>query len=318
MNNSCYIYSPDGFDIDVLWNTKCLYERVGFSVFSGANPFPCNVLVILRGKPSELSAIHFPASDEIHLFDYAGQDTAAFANQLLDRQVLCISASEAAYARCNVTHGQVLIAGPYVDIERWVCKRPIRRNGKCCHIGNYKSQSAGDVYLEQMSRFVREQDVGVWGAGWETQLPSHRYYGHAYVHDVADIYSKFRFALGIMHPFQRDVTYSSRFWFGPLNGCTILSEPGSFVGLVPGVVQTDFSSADIFRHMAGETDPSAIMEASRCYWNAANDRLADALASRPRVIPVRVGWRSKLKARLRAISYWHGKEFSRRYFSGRH
>jgi hypothetical protein len=92
------------------------------------------------------------------------------------------------------------------------------------------------------------------------------YHGKAGLFHVSAIYAKSNFAFGLMYPLQRNVTFSGRFWQAPLNGCYILSEPGLYTQLIPGVIETDYSISDITEKTKLSFDREALQKESQEFW----------------------------------------------------
>lgn len=246
MNNTCLIYSPDGFDLCVLNNQIDFYRLLGFNVFYSNKIHPANLLVILRGKSFSdevIRKINESNYSQIHVFDYAGQQTSKICKDLLG-DVVVVAPSMNSIAR-DIPDNKIIITHPYISLERWVCRRTYTRKNELIHIGNYKAQSDGDMQLKSLNKFINRENVTVYGSGWANIIESDRNRGPVRITEVPRLYTNHKYAIGIMHPFQRDNTYSSRFWLAPLNGCLVLSEDGLFSGKIPGVYIVDYSDLTI-------------------------------------------------------------------------
>ena len=104
----------------------------------------------------------------------------------------------------------------------------------------------------------------IWGSGW--MVNNELYHGKAGLFQVSSIYSKSEFAFGLMYPFQREVTISGRFWHAPLNGCSLLSEPGLYTQKIPGIIETDYSINDITKKIERNSDRKTLQKESQEFW----------------------------------------------------
>ena len=95
----------------------------------------------------------------------------------------------------------------------------------------------------------------------------------------SNIYSKSKYALGLMYPFQRDITFSGRFWHAPLNGCYLFSEPGLYTKEVPGVIETDYSTENILAMSSNLNDFEGLQKKAIYFWEEKNKQHQDLVLS---------------------------------------
>ena len=126
-----------------------------------------------------------------------------------------------------------------------------------------------------MKHIIETFDIKVWGMNWKGYIKNeYKLMGRSGFFESSKIYSQTEYALGLMNPFQRNVTFSGRFWQGPINGCMIISEPGLFTKQIPGIIETDYSPEDINRIIMQHNGNRIEIQSSACkYWEQNNDKL---------------------------------------------
>lgn len=263
---TCLIYGHDGLDLDVTYNLTSFYKGLGFNVFFSRKLHNADLLVVLRALDLEIdiSAFHYSL---VHIYDYTGWDYDAFIRTIDHRITFIFCTSETKKTRIseklNFPQNQIFIALPPVDITLWSKKlKDVKYN--LVHIGNSKEFTDTDIIKVQFNEAIGYFKPHVWGSGW--RVSNELYHGKAGLFQVSSIYSKSKFALGLMYPFQREVTFSGRFWHAPLNGCFLLSEPGLFTQKIPGIIETDYSINDIKNKTEGNFDRKTLQKESQEFW----------------------------------------------------
>ena len=269
MKRSCLIYGSDGFDADVLLNLRAFYRLLGYSVFHSRRLYPSDLLVLQRPPNRNLS---FDSYHAIHIFDYVGTPLNDLLTGILDdaRVVIFCSSrarTESTLAAHPCLEGRVVTLPPPVIPSLWEL-RPQEPDLRIVHVGNYKPfySDDSDAFAVRFLSTLQRELVQVWGHQWPNGIGIQ--HGPVGISRVSSLYSRARWALGMMYPWQRATTFSGRFWHAPLNGCALISEPGTCVAAVPGVMETDYSEAsieDLLRR--GPGDPRAIREAAHRYWS---------------------------------------------------
>jgi hypothetical protein len=210
------IYGHDGFDLDVLMNLLDTYRRLGFLVAYSNHLAPADLLVIQT--PFDV-ALDLSTYTFIHIFDYVGLSISGLLESIptgVDAHVFTSSTSRMDSLRSGPTSiptDNIQNAFIPVDLKRF-SGLPRKRKHGMVHIGNFKPYYAEqiDKYATNFLQVIGEFDVDVWGSKtWETFIRKESFRGRAMLREVAPIYATSDFALGMMYPFQRGVTYSGRF-----------------------------------------------------------------------------------------------------------
>lgn len=263
---TCLLFGHNGLDFDVTLNLRSFYKKLGFWVFYSDKLYDADLLVVLRAVDCEIdiSAFHYSL---IHVFDYGGWNYDGFIRTINHQQTFIFSTSEdrkiSLVKKFNFPKKHVFIAFPPVSVDLW-SKKLKKIKYQMVHIGNLKKITVGDTFKELFNNAISHFRAHIWGLGWEVN--KNLYHGKAGLFQVSSIYSKSKFALGLMYPFQRNVTFSGRFWHAPLNGCMLLSEPGLFTRMIPGVIETDYSIEDIQHKIKKDFDRYVLREESKEFW----------------------------------------------------
>lgn len=243
MKLRCVVFGADGFDLDVAFNLMAFYEQLGYSTVLSRELIPTDLLVIHRPPNSPLN---LEAYGSVHVWDYVGTSIESLLPNLAAHPNVTIFASSGARTSALVElapalEGRIHELLPPVATELW--ELPIRETRyNSVHIGNFKpSYAAGkDAPSSEFLHVIERNRIDVWGAKWP--LNSDLDHGPARLHEVSKIYGQSSYALGMMYPFQREITLSGRFWHAPLNGCLLFTERSIFSQEVPGVKETDYTS----------------------------------------------------------------------------
>lgn len=273
---TCLIYGHNGLDLDVTFNLLRFYKKLGLSVFYSDKLYDADILVVVRATDVaiDLSPYHFSV---IHVFDYGGWDYDAFIESIDHSITTVFCTSEEKKRRLISTtsfpESRAFVALPPVIAGLWTTALK-KTDYNIVHIGNYKPIKEQDTLKERFQQAIIDQKAHIWGMNWENIIDASLYHGRAGQFSVSGIYSKAAFSFGFMYPFQRDVTYSGRFWHAPLNGCQLFSEPGLFANIIPGVIETDYSFEDLSQKIktAAVTDRQAVQTNAIAYWNKENEK----------------------------------------------
>jgi uncharacterized protein Usg len=269
---TCLIYGQDGLDLCVTLNLKVFYERLGLKVFFSEKLYDADMLVVARAYDSvDLSPYSYQL---IHIFDYVGRDFDAFIHSVDYEKSFIFCTSEIKRQRIIEKTGfpskQIFQTFPPVETEFWIGK-PKKIRYYIVHIGNYKFSAEGDIIKAKFDDEIQTSNVDVWGLGWDKIVKKGLYHGRLGTYSVPSIYAQSMFALGLMYPFQREVTYSGRFWQAPLNGCFLLSEPGLYTKEIPGIIETDYSHSDIETKINTSHDRQLLKKEAKDYWEKQYD-----------------------------------------------
>ena len=170
----------------------------------------------------------------MHVYDYGGWGYDSFVNSVDHKKTYIFSTSEKTKERLIKNLGfpqeHIFIALPPVETSLWIAKKT-RIKYDFVHIGNYKNIEDDDNVRKSFLDCMLQLKVDVWGLGWINNEKG-KYHGKVGLFKVSDIYSSSKYALGLMYPFQRNVTFSGRFWHAPLNGCYLFTEPGLYTKII--------------------------------------------------------------------------------------
>lgn len=270
--NTCLIYGQNGLDLDVAFNLRAFYKKLGYWTVFSETLVDADLLVILRAVDSSIENIETFQFGQIHVYDYGGWKYDACIRSLDYKKTHIFTTSENMKQHLindlSFPSSQILITFPPVEVSLWIEKRN-RIRYDIVHIGNYKKIDSSDIIREKFNQIILKYNVDVWGLGWTIQ--KQRYHGKAGLFRVSKIYSKSNFALGLMYPFQRNVTFSGRFWHAPLNGCVLLSEPGLYTQMIPGVIEVDYSDDSVIEMVSASVMNSDVQNQSIEFWNKHND-----------------------------------------------
>jgi len=272
---TCFIYSDLVLDLEIALNLEAFYKRLGFTTcFCRDRIRDADLLVILRpvNRPLDFSGYHH---NVIHIYDYEGKDINIFMRSSIDYKktyIFCMSEKQKNRItdKAGFPANQVFVVLLPVEIPLWVSKlKDIKY--ELVHIGNHKPIRADeDLISQRFHEAVTSLKADVWGAEWEGFIGGGRYHGKAGRFEAQPIYARSRFALGLMYPFQRELTFSSRFWQAPLNGCQLLSESGLYTRTFPGIIETDYSVPDLKEKLQRVTDREALRARARRFWEEQN------------------------------------------------
>jgi hypothetical protein len=265
---TCLIYGHNGLDLDVTLNLRSFYKGLGFKVFFSEKLYDADLLVVLRAADTDIDIKPFHFS-LVHVYDYGGWDYDAFVNTIdhAITYIFCTSEvkKERLIQQLDFPKEHVFIALPPVDVNLW-CNNIEQVQYEIVHIGNFKPISNDDPIKGLFNEAITHFKSNVWGMGWA--IDENFYHGKTGLFSVSSIYSKSKFAFGLMYPFQREVTFSGRFWHAPLNGCSVFSEVGLYTAAIPGVIETDYSIADLEKKLKYDVDRISIQKEAKEFWKS--------------------------------------------------
>lgn len=82
-----------------------------------------------------------------------------------------------------------------------------------------------------------------------------------------------------MVPFQRNVTFSGRFWQSTLNGCYLISEPGYYTNIIPGVIETNYETENFNKAIHTVTNRNLLKKQAHNFWQKENDKIRSIISS---------------------------------------
>ena len=267
---NCLIYGHNGLDLDVTMNLRSFYKSLGFKVIFSENLHQADLLVVLRAVSNPINLTKYKFS-LIHIFDYVGWDY----NQLLKSIkhditfIYCTNPikQQGIIDNCGFPKEHIFVVLPPVDTNLWSSKIE-KKEYEFVHIGNFKKIEEGDITRKRFLKILIEWNVNVWGINWKgVGILKKLYHGKLGLFNVSKIYLKSKFALGLMYPFQRHVTFSGRFWQAPLNGCYVFSEAGYYTKSIPGIIETDYTAQDFKGKSLLQTDSIALQKEAKQFWD---------------------------------------------------
>lgn len=263
---TCLIYGQNGLDLDVTLNLRSFYKKLGLKVFFSDKLHPADLLVVVRAVDKEINIEPFNYS-LVHVYDYGGWDYDAFVQTIDHSKTFIFCTSEAKKERLieklNFPKKQVYIALPPVDTSLW--SKAIKKiKYDFVHIGNFKPIVDEDIFKLRFNKAISYFRSNLWGLGWKSN--EEVYHGKAGLFEVSKIYAQSKFSFGLMYPFQREVTFSGRFWQAPLNGCFLFSEPGLYSQKIPGVIETDYTIKDINNKLNQMTSSLELQQKAKQFW----------------------------------------------------
>lgn len=278
---TCLIFGQNGLDLDVAFNLVEFYKKLGFKTYFSEKLLDASLLVILRAvdQPIDISDKNY---SQIHVYDYGGWSYDGCIESLPFEKTYIFTTAEKhrnhLISSLNFPPEQVYITVPPVETKLWV-ETEKNKVFNFVHIGNFKNIEEKDEIREKFNLSIDQLDTNLWGMGWNSLKYGEKYHGKAGLFDVSKIYSKSKYALGLMYPFQRDITFSGRFWHAPLNGCYLFSEPGLYTKEVPGVIETDYSTENILAMSLNLNDFEGLQKKAIYFWEEKNKQHQDLVLS---------------------------------------
>ena len=263
---TCLIYGHNGLDLDVTFNLVSFYKRLGFKTFFSEKLHDADLLVVVRAFNKEIDTLGYNFQ-AIHVYDYGGWGYDLFVNSVNSciTYIFCTSEDSRKHLieDLKFPKDNVFVALPPVDVYLWQSKRK-KTKYKFVHVGNFKPIDGKDALKEKFDNAIRYFRSHIWGLGWD--IDESLYHDKAWLFQVSSIYAQSQFAFGLMYPFQRNVTFSGRFWHATLNGCYLFSEPGIFTSLVPGIIETDYTIEDIENKLKANYNSLDLKKEAEKFW----------------------------------------------------
>ncbi len=267
MKPSCRIVSSDYLDRDVYLNIRGFYEAAGFQLLEASGD--PDLLVVLRGDNGTADQ---GFTGPIHLYDYVREYQVDWARRYpLASSIGVISLAEPPQAP---TDPRLLHVRAYLPVipELWTCPSPTRRGGPV-HVSNYK-RMPGDPFQEQLLALIRSGRVKVHGGRWDLVGVRARPLSYRQANRLIAASAS---CFGLMWPYQRGTTLSGRMWQAPLNGCFVVSEPGTDLLGCPGVIERpQFDAATASLPFPPERCAALAQEAAT-FWRRHTAAIASAL-----------------------------------------
>lgn len=276
MKPSCRIVSSDYLDRDVYLNVRGFYAAAGFRLLErgGADP---DLLVVLRGDNGTAQR---EFGGVVHIYDYVKEHRVDWSMRYPAATAISVISLDAPLSPPQDPRLRQVRA--YLPVLPQLWARPARKRlSRPVHISNYK-RMPGDRFQEQLLALIQAGRVEVHGARWELVGVQARPLSYRQANRLIGAASS---CFGLMWPYQRGTTLSGRMWQAPLNGCFVLSEPGTDRLGCPGVIEVaSFDAAAASLVFPAERCAELAREADR-FWRQHSAALAEALALDPAAEP---------------------------------
>ena len=295
---TCLIFGHNGLDMDVVLNVRSLYKDLGYFTVYDTKLVNASILVILRAVDSPIYNFDKYNFQQVHIYDYGGWNYDECIKSINHKNIFIFTTSlthkQHLSEDLNFPKEKIFISLPPVDTKLWI-KPKSDPKFDLIHIGNCKFKVVDDLFQTRFNTYIYCNNIPIWGQNWEKINVKSK--GAAGLFAVSKIYSKSRFALGIMVPFQRDVTFSGRFWHATLNGCYLISEPGLYTAIIPGVIESDFTDESIKKILDDNNkyNQDILRRTAKEFWNNEYKKIQEKLSQiLPQTNTLEKSWRNYL------------------------
>lgn len=306
---SCLIVSSDYLDLDVALNVRAFYSCIGYRILSKSDRHEAvDLLVVLRG---DNGTDQREFRGEVHIYDYVKEYTVDWAARYpLAARIQLVSLSPhgaGGSAESAAAAGEGLRLHwiqAYLPVIPALWQRPcLPKDERPLHLSNYK-RMAGDPFQHQLLEQIQAGMVRVFGANWQLVGVSTHPLSYWQANRLLARHGR---CFGLMWPYQRGRTLSGRMWQAPLQGCFVLSEAGTDLLGMPGVVQLHSFAAATLPPAPDGAACLRLRQEAAAYWEAHTRSLAASLGFDPQLhlegAPLR---------RQRWALRWNHLEFLRR------
>lgn len=231
MRATCCILSFDYLDFDVFINIRVFYRLSGYKIKLSVLSLDTSLLVVLRGKPTR---IYPEFTGVLHYYDYVREyelDMRQFFPNASTIYTIGLHESSSISLSDHFVYAYLPV---FPSI--WQYRLPaIRRLPQPLHLSNYKP-IGHDSYQRQLLTLIHSQQVIVYGGKWHSQNISSTQISYL---SANNLLSQASYCFGLMYPYQRGSSLSGRMWQAPIHGCFVISESGTNIYNVPGVIEVD-------------------------------------------------------------------------------
>jgi hypothetical protein len=262
----CNVLSFDYLDFDVYLNIQAFYRLAGYKVVRHADLSSSDLVVILRGQPT---SIYSEYTGAIHVYDYVKEFSIDYSSYFpLASLIYSISIDSYPSNLDSGSRRLVRVSG-FLPVIPEIWARPDLRKSisKPLHIGNFKPIPE-DSYQKQLIYLSRLDEIKVFGSKWDKVGISTRSLSYK---SANRLLAKAQHCFGLMYPYQRGRSLSGRMWQAPINGCYVISEPGTNIFNCPGVIEAH-DYVDILHRLPG--DSSSVSAESVIFWTKQTHKLA--------------------------------------------
>lgn len=231
MRAICSILSFDYLDYDVYINIRVFYRLSGFSVKLSVLHPNASLVVVLRGKPTR---VYSDFNGIVHYYDYVREYDLDMREYFPNASIIyTIGLHESLLIR---SYDHFVYAYLPVFPSIWQTRYPLPiRLSQPVHLSNYKP-IPNDHYQHQLLDLIHSRRIIVYGGKWHCQNIRSSQISYLSANHVL---SKSRYCYGLMYPYQRGTSLSGRMWQAPIHGCYVITEAGTNIYNLPGVIETD-------------------------------------------------------------------------------
>jgi hypothetical protein len=262
----CNVFSFDYLDYDVYLNIQVFYRLAGYKVVSHSDLSSSDLVVVLRGQPSEIFTDY---AGIVHVYDYVKELSIDYAIYFPTASLIYfVSINQDPTSLSTDSRTCVHVSG-YLPVIPDIWTRPsIRKTyAKPLHIGNYKPIQ-DDLFQKQLIHMSRLGEIKIFGSKWDKVGISACSLSYKTANHLL---SKAEHCYGLMYPYQRGKSLSGRMWQAPINGCYVISEPGTNIFHCPGVIEAD-DYVDIIKHLPQDFSHVSLQSVS--FWTNHTYKLA--------------------------------------------
>lgn len=231
MRAICSIFSFDYLDYDVFLNIRLFYRLSGYHIHLSSLTKATSLVVVLRGQPTRIFS---EFTGVVHYYDYV-REYSLDMREFFPNASCVYSVGLSNPVSLNVRDHYIHAYLPVFPSLWHSGLTHARRLSVPLHISNYKP-IGNDPYQKELFLLIHQRKVLVYGGKWHTQnvqasqvsyLSANRLMSHA------------SHCFGLMYPYQRGTSLSGRMWQAPINGCYVITESGTNIYNVPGVIEVD-------------------------------------------------------------------------------
>ena len=323
MRLDCFLYSQDGFDLDVLLNQIDLMKSLKLSFLFGDQIQKSNLLIILRIENYDKFKKEFDSSKvkSALILDYSGQETLKVVSLFKEINIPYYGITS---DRLKV-QPKILFGHPFISIDRWIfdSTKTFSKSPKILHIGNYKGIQSKDNIVNILTNKIlnSSEEFLLYGSNWPNSIDRSCYKGPISVQNVSKEYSRHNLSIGVKHPFQRGKAISGRYWHAPLNGCQLIVEDKYLSKEIPGIIYFDFNKLNTtkFRQVIDKVNfinSSDVKREAKKFWEKSNNisiELIEKLFKDRRIKVGRINILKYVRLKLGNFTYLHLKDYKRMF-----
>jgi len=262
----CNVFSFDYLDFDVYLNVQAFYRLAGYTVVNHSDLSSSNLVVVLRGQPFD---IYSEYTGIVHVYDYVKEFSIDYSLYFPCASLIFLISINPEPSYLTPESPKLVHVSGYLPVipEIWFRSGLRKTYAKPLHIANYKP-NLDDSYQKQLIYLSRLDEIKLFGSKWEkvgiSTVPlSYMSANH--------LLARAEYCYGLMYPYQRGRSLSGRMWQAPINGCYVISEPGTNIFHCPGVIEAH-DYVDIIQRLP--QDFASVSTESVAFWTHQTSKLA--------------------------------------------